>query len=127
MTPEAGKPETLDTSIFSVAPPVDGASNDLAKSLVAGSAIVGSNKILVHRKAILSVMAQNRALQARNEALQKGIDEAAVDNNGLAAYLEAALDMLREAKGWDHKQTGEAISALIRLRTDSQTESNEGA
>lgn len=127
MTPEAGKPETLGTSIFSVAPPVDGASNDLAKSLVAGPAIVGSNKILVHRKAILSVMAQNRALQARNEALQKGIDEAAVDNNGLAAYLEAALDMLREAKGWDHKQTGEAISALIRLRTDSQTESNEGA
>ena len=116
MTPEV---QSLGSSVLSIAPPIDGASKALAESLVAGPALVGSNKILVHRKAILSVMGQNRALTERNKMLQAGIDQAAQDNAAISTYLEVALDLLREAKGWDHRETGLALSAEMVRRGEA--------
>ena len=101
-------------------PPMDEASRRIAADLEAGPMLVGSKKITVHRKAILAIMASNRALTERNTVLQEGLDQAAMENERLGGFLSAALDLLREAKGWDHDQTGKAVSDLVSGRMVAQ-------
>ena len=76
----------------------------------------GASMILVHKKAILTVMSQNARLLERNGALQAGLDHAFVENQALlkiGALAKKAVDAYAEPSVFDMPAALEALTTVL--------------
>ncbi len=85
----------------------DSAEAVLNQDVAQGPIIMGASheKILVHRKAIMAVIAEARLLRERNKALQAGIDEAGKENEQLANICQMSLKRIAELEGVPYPET----------------------
>ncbi len=112
-------------SPLAIEPVIDEGARKLAADLEAGAPLEGSDKLFVHRKAILAVMASNRNLTARNAELQAGLDQAAEVNNGLEHFLCAAMDMLREQNVWTHEGTTARVGERVAMMLEAEAKAEQ--
>ena len=80
---------------------IDLAHKVVDEDMKAGPAILGasSERILVHRKALMAIMSEARFLRQRNKDLQQGIDEAGKENDTLSNVCQMALNRVAELEG----------------------------